>query len=458
MHARDSGIFLPGPFRRLFDGGGGARGQGGRLHLVLQKFGGRHSFEKQRFDGANPNVAMEAALHRLGVQSVVKRQQAHGLMMSHVGVNRYALFAVPGTFPGEIDGLVEAHGTVQIHGLQAPEVLDGVLRLDRQGEHGGVGRYHQVVFESRFQSQRWNAEGAVLIDLMVVEGTIGRLGDAPGNVPFAPILDLQADRFTAGSIQQRVGEGSREHQRHQVLEHGAAPGKQRRPAGGRHQRAAQREPVLGRHVALGDRNQTGEPAFTGQEIVMAVEFERTADRIPDPEQAAIGVIKKPHVNAGREFGCGKRQFLHPLHGFECSVAGRLILTVQLIEPRRQFRPQPGPSAPGENSVHRGRAAHRESEQRGSLEERGAPQLYGIFAALAQEGIGRMSQRLDPRQVAIDDFSPGVQFAANSGDPVSALVPGLLPVAHALQLLDGVERLPQAADEQMALRTPAPQLS
>ena len=57
-------------------------------------------------------------------------------------------------------------------------------------------------------------------------------------------------------------------------------------------RTAQREPVLDRHVALGDRHQAGEPAFAGQQIVVAGELARTAHRIADAEQPALRVVEE----------------------------------------------------------------------------------------------------------------------------------------------------------------------
>ena len=47
-------------------------------------------------------------------------------------------------------------------------------------------------------------------------------------------------------------------------------------------RAAHREPVLNRNVALGDRHQTSKPAFAGQQVVMAGVLDGSADGYPTP--------------------------------------------------------------------------------------------------------------------------------------------------------------------------------
>ena len=102
------------------------------------------------------------------------------------------------------------------------------------------------------------------------------------------VLDLPLHRVPAGVIEHRVAEGAREQQRHQVLEHRAAPGQQRLAcATSTIPGAAQREPVLGGHIAFRDRHQARETAFARQQIVVAAEFPRAAHRIADAEQFAL---------------------------------------------------------------------------------------------------------------------------------------------------------------------------
>ena len=52
-------------------------------------------------------------------------------------------------------------------------------------------------------------------------------------------------------------------------------------------RAAHREPMLDRDVALGDGDQARQAAFAGQQIVVAGELDRSADGIADREQAPV---------------------------------------------------------------------------------------------------------------------------------------------------------------------------
>ena len=61
---------------------------------------GRDALEQQRFDGADAQIGVEAALHDVAMQHVVERQQAHALVMRHVGVDDDAALAVPACFRG----------------------------------------------------------------------------------------------------------------------------------------------------------------------------------------------------------------------------------------------------------------------------------------------------------------------------------------------------------------------
>ena len=88
------------------------------------------------------------------------------------------------------------------------------------------------------------------------------------------IGDLPLHRAVAGLVEN--GEGKRLHDQrgHEVLEHASAPGHQRRLARGVGQGAVQVEPVLHRHIVLGDRDEAGQPGLRRQQVV-----ERGVERV-----------------------------------------------------------------------------------------------------------------------------------------------------------------------------------
>ena len=72
-----------------------------------------------------------------------------------------------------------------------------------------------------------------------------------------------------GLLEQAAGRRAHDQRRHQVLEHRARPGDQRRPVSERRRGPAEAEPVPGRDIALGDGEQAGEPRLRCEQIVAA---------------------------------------------------------------------------------------------------------------------------------------------------------------------------------------------
>ena len=89
------------------------------------------------------------------------------------------------------------------------------------------------------------------------------------------------------------------------------------------------EPVLHRHIVLGDRHQAGEPALAGQQIVVAGELQRTADQVSDREQPPAFVIQEPHVDAfGQALDAG-RQGIERLEHFRGVCSGLSVFAYRL---------------------------------------------------------------------------------------------------------------------------------
>ena len=82
--------------------------------------------------GANAQIGVEAALHDTAVQDVVERQQAHALVVRHVGVDHYAALALALGRAGEIDRFVEAHRAHQAEFFELLQIRHGGSGLDRE--------------------------------------------------------------------------------------------------------------------------------------------------------------------------------------------------------------------------------------------------------------------------------------------------------------------------------------
>ncbi len=75
---------------------------------VVNGRNGRNSFIQQGFGGPHPRVGMEPALNQTPIDKVIQGQQAHALVMSHVGSHDHTPFFLFARLSAEIDGLIEA--------------------------------------------------------------------------------------------------------------------------------------------------------------------------------------------------------------------------------------------------------------------------------------------------------------------------------------------------------------
>ena len=133
---------------------------------------------------------MKTVPHYIVMQRGIERQQAHALMVGHIGINDDARFSIPAIFAAEIDRFVETHRAVQIEGRQAAQVVESSFGIDGQRQHTRIRRDNQIVFEARFQGEVRHAECLVLINLIGVESAVCGFRDAPRDAFLVPVSDL----------------------------------------------------------------------------------------------------------------------------------------------------------------------------------------------------------------------------------------------------------------------------
>ena len=117
-------------------------------------------------------------------------------------------------------------------------------RIDQAGERGRVRRDDQIVGEAALAAQAGHAERLVLIVAGAIGERVRRLGNAPRHAALAAVLDLPPHAGAAALIEQRAGKAAHQQQRHQVLEHRAAPRHQRGAAVDVGHQPSQVEPVM----------------------------------------------------------------------------------------------------------------------------------------------------------------------------------------------------------------------
>ena len=242
----------------------GDRSHAGRGPLFTRLARGRRNGRRdmlvqQRLGRANARIGMKPRPHHVIVQRVVEGEERHALVMHHVAAHDDARFAPGFAPPRIIDRLVVAVVADDLGILQRGEPAEILHRgggLHAERERRCVRRDDQVALLSALQRQRRHAKGPVLIDVVPVERAEGGFRDAPRHAVLLGIGDLAAHRVVTRAIEQRILMRLREQHRHEVFKHRAAPRHERVATVRGAKRPAQRPPMLHRHLAARDGQET----------------------------------------------------------------------------------------------------------------------------------------------------------------------------------------------------------
>ncbi len=132
-------------------------------------------------------------------------------------------------------------------------------------------------------------------------------GLAPGDTTLPAVIPCGARR-RHGTSSRRVFSYGQEELRHEVLEHGAAPGDKADVPGVTGEEAAEREPVFLRYLAVGYQQEAGEPGLGGQQVVPAWVSPPLAQVVADAQQVPDGIVEEIELNA-RQFPAAGRQLI-----------------------------------------------------------------------------------------------------------------------------------------------------
>ena len=269
-----------------------------RLAPPAQFHAGGGLFLQQKGEGAGLGDVLKAARNSVVRQRVGQRRQRHALMVRHVALDQ--LRPLAGARAGVVGGLIKAvfpRPSRFAHGQRVVRCLCGA---DRQRQQRGVGRDYAL---PRAAAQRHfaQAKGAVLVVQAHIEGIVAGFAHAPRALPRRAQATLQARDGVGAFVEQRAGARTHKELRHQVFEHGAAPGDERLFPAKAHTGAGEAAEVLDLHLAQHHRHIAEDARFRGQQIVV-----RRAQAIvlhirADPEQLAFPVEKAGEVHA---FGQG----------------------------------------------------------------------------------------------------------------------------------------------------------
>ncbi len=242
---------------------------------------------------------MEAVAHQAAGQGVGDRGDGHALVVGHEGVDDRHLFALGDARGRIVERLVKPVAAASPGGLQPFEIAGGGFRVDHAGQGRGVGRDHRIVGQAPLQPQAGHAEVGILVGELKVAGVIGRLRHAPGRLQRRAIFDLAPHDQAIGLFGQAVDRRPHDQRGHQIFEHRARPGDQRRPVADRGHGMAEPEPVAGRHIALGDGHETGQPRLGRHQVVAVLVEGAFAHLVADRQQQPVGVDQEAEIHVQR---------------------------------------------------------------------------------------------------------------------------------------------------------------
>ena len=247
----------PGLLRREQGSGGSHLGRPGMRHGDVA----RHPLLQQQLSGLHQRFRMEALPHPSAQERVADRDNRHALMMRHIGTDDGA--ACPSGHTGRriVDRLVEA--VAPARACLGKQLQIGARRggIDHRGERCRIGGDDDVLAQPALQPQAGHPEIGILVGQLQIARIIGRFRNTPGHVQRLRVFDLPLHAQARGLSEQAAGRRAHDERGHQILEHRAGPGDERRAAGDRRHGAAEPEPVAGRHITLGDGKEARQPGL-----------------------------------------------------------------------------------------------------------------------------------------------------------------------------------------------------
>src|SRR5438477_4003279 len=166
-----------------------------------------------------------------------------------------------------VERLVKTEAAVQTLFGQLFEVVRRRGRIDERGEGGGIGGHDEIARKPSLQSETGYAERAILIIARSIGERVGAFRDSPRNAALSRIVTLPDDTGATALIEKRAGKCAHQQQRHQVLEHRAAPRHQRRLSVDVGYWTTEMKPMVLRYLTLRDGHKARQARFGCQQVV-----------------------------------------------------------------------------------------------------------------------------------------------------------------------------------------------
>ena len=208
----------------------------------------RRALLQQQLGRLDHRLGMEARAHDAVEQCVGDGHDRHALVVGHIGAHDGLRLAVGQPRRREVDAPRRSRSGHGHRSWPARRSSPSRPRVDHGGERGGVRCDDGVLAQAPLEAEARHAEVGVLVGEFLVARVVGRFGDAPRQTEADGIVDLAPDDQVVGLLDQAAERRPHDQRRHEVLEHRARPGDQRRATSDRRHRTPEPEPVARRHA------------------------------------------------------------------------------------------------------------------------------------------------------------------------------------------------------------------
>ena len=201
---------------------------GGRSERLDQRLDDRHIMRhpllQQQFGCLDHGLGMEAPTHRALAKGIRNGDDAHALVMRHIGAHDRDRCALRQARLRVVQRLVPAIAAAAAGRRQPREIGRGRAGIDHRGERRRIGRDDSVGADAAFQAEARDAEAGILIGEVEVAGVVGGFGRAPRDLPPRAVSHLLAHHLPVRPFEQAAGRRAHDKRWHQILEHRARPG------------------------------------------------------------------------------------------------------------------------------------------------------------------------------------------------------------------------------------------
>ena len=253
------------------------------------------AFVQQRRHGLDMGVGHTPTLRHAIQQHIGQRHNTHALVVRHEGRHRRKGFIARLACAGEVEGFNKAQCAAGRQRLQRGQIGDRAVRRYLGCQRSRVGRNNQLLRWRAPQCQPRHPLGRILVGQCMVAAGIRGLGDSPRYRLGARERYLLLQRCRAGFAQDAAVRLIEHQRRHQILEHRPRPRAQASRSTDRVERPTQRRPVTHWHVALGNRQQTGQTRFRSQQVVKTGVQMVFGDPVANVQQMPLAVVQEAEI-------------------------------------------------------------------------------------------------------------------------------------------------------------------